>query len=135
MKTLEVSILTRTTRWLGYAAALGVVLAVYFLLNANPTAAQTPAEATRRADEALNAPTAGSNAAPIRTSATGDQPKEMNLLDLYLAGGIFMIPITLLSLVALAFTVERAFALRRIKVITHELVEGLCGMSDDGGLW
>ena len=50
-----------------------------------------------------------------------------------MAGGIFMIPITLLSFVALAFCVERAFALRRSKVIPPELVEGFGDMSADGG--
>jgi biopolymer transport protein ExbB len=57
----------------------------------------------------------------------------MSLLDLYIAGGVFMIPITLLSFVALAFTVERAVALRRNRVLPADLVEGFGEMAAEGG--
>jgi biopolymer transport protein ExbB len=133
MKPFDFIPITRATRWLGYMAALGVVVAVHLLLSANPTAAQSPDEAARRAEEALNNPAAKENTAPIRTSATGEEPAEMSLWDLYVAGGIFMIPITLLSFVALAFSVERAFALRASKVIPHELIESFGDMSAQGG--
>ena len=133
MNQLDVKPLTRAARWLGSVVALLVVLAVYLLFDGRQLAAQSPDEAARKADEALRPPTDQQSAAPVRASAVGDELKEMSLLDLYLAGGIFMIPITLLSLVALAFAVERAFALRRSKVIPPELVEGFGDMSSEGG--
>jgi biopolymer transport protein ExbB len=125
--------LARATRLLGSAAALLVVLAVYLLLDGRQLAAQSPDEAARKADEALRPAAEPQPGTPLRTSAVGDEAKEMSLLDLYIAGGIFMIPITLLSLVALAFAVERAFALRQNKVLPHELVEGFGNMSSEGG--
>jgi biopolymer transport protein ExbB len=133
MNNQNLKLLTRTTRGLASAVALLLVLAVYLCLENAQLAAQTTNEAVRRADEALNPPAAESQAPPVRTSATGDELKEMTLWDLYMAGGIFMYPITLLSIVALAFAVERAFALRRSKVIPPELVEGFGDMSSDGG--
>jgi biopolymer transport protein ExbB len=126
-------ILTRTTRGLASAAALFVVIAVYLCLESAQLAAQSPNEAVRRADEAINAPPAGSQGAPALPSPSGADPEEKSLWDLYVAGGIFMYPITLLSIVALAFAVERAFALRRSKVIPPELVEGFGDMSSEGG--
>ena len=49
----------------------------------------------------------------------------MSLIDLYLAGGFLMYPITALSVIALAFAVERAFALRRRRILPPRLVEEL----------
>src|SRR5687767_14246311 len=40
-------------------------------------------------------------------------PAERNLLDWYLAGGVFMHPIALCSVIALAIVIERLIALRR----------------------
>jgi len=133
MNQLDLKPLTRTTRWLGSAVALFVVLAVYLLLDGRQLAAQSPDEARRKAEEALQPAAQQQQADPVRTSAVGDELKEMSLWDLYIAGGIFMIPITLLSFVALAFAVERAFALRRSKVLPPELVEGFGDMSSEGG--
>jgi biopolymer transport protein ExbB len=133
MNHLDLKPLTRTTRWLGSVVALFVVLAVYLLLDGRQLAAQSPDEAARKADEALRPATEQQSGAPVRASAVGDEAKEMSLWDLYIAGGIFMIPITILSFVALAFAVERAFALRRSKVLPPELVDGFGDMSSEGG--
>jgi len=121
---------TRATRWLGALVALFVVLGIYFCLESGSLLAQSPQEAARKAEDALRG---SSTPADDRSTERplGDA-KEMSLWDLYIAGGIFMIPITLLSLVALAFAVERTFALRRNKVFPEALVEGFGEMSAEG---
>jgi biopolymer transport protein ExbB len=130
MNLFTPSSLARTTRWFGAVAALLVVLAVHICLESAPLRAQTPQEAARKAEEALNnSDTPAAEAGADRT----DVPRRMSLLDLYIAGGIFMIPITALSLLALAFSVERAFALRRGKVMPEGLIEGFGDMSAEGG--
>jgi biopolymer transport protein ExbB len=133
MNTVDLKPVMRATRWLGAFAALLVVLAIHFYLQSEQLAAQTPDEAARKAEEALRPAPASANAKPGGMQSGEDDPIEMSLLDLYIAGGIFMIPITILSFVALSFAVERAFALRRNRVLPAELVEGFGEMAAEGG--
>jgi biopolymer transport protein ExbB len=133
MRTVELRTVTRATRWLGAITALLIVLGVHFCLQTSDLAAQSPDEAARKAEEALQSPPSDSTASATNAVTGDDAPTEMSLLDLYIAGGIFMIPITLLSFVALAFAVERAFALRRSKVLPPELIEGFGEMAAEGG--
>jgi biopolymer transport protein ExbB len=49
----------------------------------------------------------------------------LSLLRLYLDGGIFMYPLTLLSIVSVVAAIERGLALRRSRVIPDGLVTGL----------
>ena len=135
MKTVDLKLkpVTRAARWLGAVASLLVVVAIHFCLQSDWLAAQSPDEAARKAEEALRPAPANANANAGGTQSGEDDPVEMSLLDLYIAGGIFMIPITLLSFVALAFSVERAFALRRNRVLPAELVEGFGEMAAEGG--
>ncbi|MBC8353349.1 MAG: MotA/TolQ/ExbB proton channel family protein [Planctomycetes bacterium] len=49
----------------------------------------------------------------------------INILDLLVQGGFFMIPILLLSLLVVTFTIERFIGLRRTRVLPEELVAGL----------
>jgi biopolymer transport protein ExbB len=118
-------------RLLAFAAGVLIIFAAQSILSMQPVQAQTDA-ATRRAEEALaseTTPTQPTSAQPAQVL----EPQEKNLWELYVAGGFFMIPITLLSLVALAFTVERFLALRREKVIPSALVAGFGDMSAHGG--
>ncbi len=133
MNTIDLKPITRATRWIGAAAALLVVLAAHLCLESSRLEAQTQSDAARKAEEALRAAPANANANGGTTQSAADDPIEMSLLDLYIAGGIFMIPITILSLVALSFTVERLFALRRNRVLPRELVEGFGEMAAEGG--
>lgn len=91
-----------------------------------PTWAQPPAlDAERLADEALTAPEPAAAAeAPAAPPAPPALPR-LNVLDLYFQGGILMIPITLMSLIVVAFSLERALALRRGRVIPKRLVRDL----------
>lgn len=43
------------------------------------------------------------------------------IIDFFLKGGLFMIPLSILSLISIAFILERGFALRRSNVVQPEL--------------
>jgi biopolymer transport protein ExbB len=70
--------------------------------------------------------------APVATSTTEPVPEvkkpeksQINFFKLMWDGGIFMIPIGIMSIVAVAMSIERAINLRRDKVIPPELVTSL----------
>jgi biopolymer transport protein ExbB len=48
-----------------------------------------------------------------------------SIIDFFVRGGIFMIPLVLLSLISLTFILERAFALRRTNLIQENLKEAI----------
>jgi len=102
-------------------------------LNVPPAAAPSNDPAAR-AEQDLNRPVA-SAVAPAATSSVSApiNPGEMNLWELYVAGGIFMIPITIISFIALAYMIERAIGLRTSKVVPPDLVQALGEMSAQGG--
>jgi len=50
---------------------------------------------------------------------------ELNFFSLLIKGGWFMIPIGIMSALVVTFAIERAFGLRRQRVLPHELVQGL----------
>lgn len=77
--------------------------------DGGPSSAQTPAMS--------GGATAAAPAAPT--------DKSINIFKLALAGGIFMIPIAAMSLLAVAMTIERALGLRSQRVLPGELVSGL----------
>jgi biopolymer transport protein ExbB len=132
MRDLNVKPIRSFTRLLAFAACALTIIAAHSILLAPSAQAQSDA-ATRRADDALAAPSSSTTAATTPPAAQPLEQQEMSLWDLYVAGGIFMIPITLISFVALAFAVERFFALRREKVVPRELVSGFGDMSAHGG--
>ncbi|MEX2138452.1 MAG: MotA/TolQ/ExbB proton channel family protein [Pirellulales bacterium] len=133
MKTVDLKPVRRATRWLGAIAALLLVLGIHFCLESEHLAAQTSDDAARKAEEALRPAPANTGAGANTTQAADDGLSDMSLLELYVAGGVFMIPITVLSLIALAFAVERTFALRRSRVLPPDLVEGFGEMAAAGG--
>ena len=49
----------------------------------------------------------------------------IRIWDLAVAGGIFMIPIAAMSILAVTMSLERLFALRRQRVLPSRLVKGL----------
>ncbi|MCS7306755.1 MAG: MotA/TolQ/ExbB proton channel family protein [Thermoguttaceae bacterium] len=96
--------------------------------------AQRFAEADRLADQALAEPSAQPPTQP-KPESNQEEAASFNFLETMLKGGPLMIPIGLLSLVALTFIVERALALRRHKVIPPALITGLGKLaSQPGGL-
>jgi biopolymer transport protein ExbB len=91
-------------------------------------------DAARRAEQALSEPgdaPAASQPAPTPVQSL----PEINLFEMFLAGGIFMWPILGMSIVVVLFTLERLLGLRRRKILAPELVEGLSQLSRrKGGL-
>lgn len=69
-------------------------------------------------------PNASDEAAPIPTGDTAPQPQieGINLFLLLMKGGWLMLPIMAMSLLVVAFTIERFIGLRRDRVIPDELV-------------
>jgi len=91
--------------------------------QAEPGASETMAaglvEAERRARAAL-AP------APVEKSpAVLQAGTRINVWELYLAGGVLMIPITFMSLLTVAISLERLLGLRRRKVLAPRLLRQL----------
>jgi biopolymer transport protein ExbB len=86
-------------------------------------------QATRQADDAVRAAESQTERAKEKSSATraaADAKKEpaLNWLQLLTyEGGVLMIPIWGISVIALAFAVERAIAIRRSRVIPGALIE------------
>jgi len=65
--------------------------------------------------------------APAATTTQAEPPKskEINLLKLAIAGGIFMIPIAGMSILAVTMALDRLLALRQSRVVPSRLVTGL----------
>jgi len=87
------------------------------------TAGQTVAEEPAPARPDVSAPKTGV------TPAADD----MTVWQLFRAGGPLMWPIVALSIVAVAFAVERLLGLRRRKILPSELVRGLARLSSQKG--
>lgn len=91
----------------------------------------SPDEAQRMAAEALADRDDGGSAGQEADTATSDaaaaasSTPQLNILDLLFQGGVLMIPIALMSLIVVAFSLERALALRRSKVIPPRFVRAL----------
>lgn len=72
---------------------------------------------------------ATSTAAAPEGTETAEAPAKpdnsLSILRLYMEGGIFMVPITLLSIVGLVAAIERGLALRRGRVVPEGLVTSL----------
>ncbi|MEX2175890.1 MAG: MotA/TolQ/ExbB proton channel family protein [Pirellulaceae bacterium] len=75
------------------------------------------------------APRGDESAAPVEPMASALPQDSINLWQLMLAGGMFMIPIFALSLLAGSFTIERFLGLRRGRVLPDPLVGGLGQLS------
>lgn len=71
--------------------------------------------------------------APATAPAPPQKSKSINILELAIAGGIFMIPITGMSILAVTMTIERLLALRQQRVLPDGLVAGLGELSADSG--
>jgi biopolymer transport protein ExbB len=69
---------------------------------------------------------AGEAPAPIPAPRAAEETRrDINFLSLLIQGGIFMIPILVMSLIAVTCAIERAFGLRRARVLPDGLVRAL----------
>lgn len=60
-----------------------------------------------------------------------EQPNNLRLYDLILKGGPLMYPIAIMLAVVILFTLERALALRRVKVLPQSLIDELDQLSQE----
>jgi len=142
----DTPMLDRTT--IGRIFLLFVLLAVIaafapgpYRLSAQPAAvdpaADDPAlrfsEAEKRAQEALAAEGPKPADASQAPAAPPQVTEKINLWELYLAGGVLMVPITIMSFIAVAFGVERALGLRRRRVLPPRLLTELRRLSSQSG--
>lgn len=108
-------------------ARLVVCLAALMLGLA--TIARLPAQAVRVPEatpDASQQPPADESASPPPAASPS---KAINLFELAIAGGIFMIPIAGMSLLAVTMAIERGFAIRRSRVMPDGLMNGLGEMT------
>ncbi|OHB66222.1 MAG: hypothetical protein A2V70_20325, partial [Planctomycetes bacterium RBG_13_63_9] len=90
------------------------------------------AEAALGADEGQEGP---AEDAAAQGTAGPEVEKQINLLELLIAGGYLMLPILAMSLLVVTFGVERILGLRRRKVLPPELIAALGKLAlQKGGL-
>lgn len=110
-----------------YAAIGLAVLGVFALSSLRPTAqAQdgSDPEASANIGTDNTATDTGADTA-TETPPPIKKPKGLKLFDLLLSGGVFMLPLVVVSIMVVTFSVERFIALRRSRVLPAELVAGL----------
>lgn len=109
-----------------YMAAAIMALSLLWTLPAkNPAYAQGGGTPTADGGpSSTSAPTPSPDSSgPLATSSTNN--KAINIFELAVAGGIFMIPIAGMSLLAVTMTIERLLGLRANRVLPGGLVAGL----------
>ncbi len=94
------------------------------------TATPGTATASDKAAEFINAANAESaNKTDKKQAAAAATIPSINWLDMIFKGGPLMIPIGLMSVLVVAFTIERAIGLRRKKIVPRKLINGLGQMA------
>ena len=94
----------------------------------SPSTAATPSDDTGStgASPGTNADSdSGDDAASSGIKKPPQKSEGIRILSLLRQGGWFMAPIWLMAILALAFAIERLIALRRQRVLPHDLVEAL----------
>jgi biopolymer transport protein ExbB len=107
-------------------ALLVVTACVVLALLTGPPRPRVHAQALDEAGPSAEAPPSGEDADAPPVAAPRTPPdRSINVLDLATRGGVFMIPITAMSLLAVTMIIERMLGLRRQKVMPDELVGSL----------
>ena len=104
------------------AAAVLAVVVLYSVPSKQEARAQTENSSTEGGPSSTAAPTANTG----EETPTAKKPsKSIDIFELAIAGGIFMIPIFGMSLLAATMTIERFIGLRKQRVLPEGLVTGL----------
>jgi len=109
-----------------FAAAIIAVAILWSLPGRQGAFAQTPKTIEAAAPDVDPVP---KHANP----AAGARSKSINIFALAVAGGIFMIPIAGMSILAVTMAIERSLALRTQRVLPDPLVSGLGELSTAAG--
>ena len=119
--------------WLALAVAVACLSALPAIQAQETPAGEDGADlAAQRFEEAMSgeAAPAGEDA-PAPLPADAERP-QINVLELLVKGGLWSIPLLIISLMVVAFGIERGMALRRSKVMPAELISALSEMSQQG---
>src|SRR5260370_1170840 len=129
----------RTAHRLFAALCLGAMLWGAIVFTRSTFAAEEPKagakpptdpSAKEKADQALAAAATESATKFEKKSPAAAQPMpSIDWFEMIWKGGPLMIPIGIMSVIVVAFTIERAIGLRRKKVIPRRLVTGLGAMA------
>lgn len=125
----------RLLRWSLFGLGMTVILYAQALWQpaANAQNASADKAAAKAANDLAAQPAAPTAVAPTAATTSPGGDDGNSLYDLYWKGGHFMHPILFLSLLMLAFALERFIGLRTSRVIPADLVQGLGEMSAQGG--
>jgi len=125
----------RLIRWSLFGIGMSVILIAQALWQptANAQNASADKAAAKAASDLVAPPVVPAAAAAPAAAAPASEVESDSLYDLYWKGGHFMHPILFLSMLMMAFTVERFIGLRTSRVVPAELVQGLGEMSAQGG--
>ena len=120
------------------AAVVGTVATVAWAQdgNANTEQANTEQANTEQAntEQANNADASSANSGETEsTGASKSDSEKLNFFALLLKGGLFMVPIAIMSAIVVTFTFERFVGLRRGRVLPSGLVRGLGNMARNKG--
>lgn len=96
-------------------------------------ASQRLEEAAALAEAKLGTPAPADSAASAPVAPPSADVPQLNAWELTLKGGFMMYPIFFVSLIAMAFTIERAIGLRRGRVVPPRLLRSLAGLSQEEG--
>lgn len=120
--------LLRNLRGILFAPFLGFFCATAVLGQAAPGAALPAAAPEKPAPQPGVAPGTGpqpESAQPADPEAPVKKKQPETLLEFWVAGGYLMVPITLSSIVWVAYLVERLLALARKKTVPQDLLRGV----------
>lgn len=109
--------------WMGMVLAAGIPAQQ---IDVGETPATLAGEDVTDPPAAADVETGTAAAAPgVQGVASGPLERDFTFFSLLVQGGYFMIPILIMSLIAVTAAIERAFGLRRARVMPHGLVAAL----------
>ena len=116
---------------IGKRSAGQIVLAVAFVLLCSFLGTTFAQPGTAKNAEPMDIVALAKAAKEVKPVAT-EVPKAMDLVDLLIKGGWFMIPIGFVSLIAVTFLIERLIGLRNARILPMGLMKKLLALIREG---
>lgn len=132
---LQQTFLQRSGRWLFLLAALGLFGALFAAWRPSAAAQEDSAGSDSQGPTGeFEEPSGPTNSEqPTPPQVVPEKSQGMNLLKMLFSGGVLMLPIVAMSLIAITVTIERFLGLRRTRVLPPELVTGLARLGGPKG--
>ena len=121
------------SKYLFFAAILIAGIAFTSLPQMREARAQVPADGSAEAGPSADPVPTGEEATEETVAAAPSQDDSINVFQLALDGGIFMIPIVAMSVLGVTMAIERFIGLRKERVLPDGLVSDLGQLSVQGG--